>query len=167
MRLLLAALLVATMMSAGQEKPAEHAAPAPAPPAAPSALSPREVVEKLFEAMAARDAVAAKDLFAADAVLFSLSKTGKAIKMPLEDFLNAIGSGKAVWKERVWDVEVREHGYIATVWAAYDFHNNRIFSHCGQDSFSLMRTAAGWKITYISDTRETEGCVNPLGPVGR
>ena len=91
-------------------------------------------------------------------------RNGKPIKMELRDFLNAIGSGKVVWKERIWNASVLVHGAIAVVWAPYDFHNNGSFSHCGYDSFSLLKTADGWKITYISDTRETQGCENPLGP---
>ncbi len=157
------------VLQAGQQKPADAPAPPPAPTSPPPAAHPVEegpeaVVQKLFDAMAARDALAAKELFLADAALFSMSANGKANKLPLLDFLDAIGSGKAVWKERIWDVNVLVHGAIAVVWAPYDFHNNGAFSHCGYDSFSLLKTAAGWKISYISDTRETEGCVNPLGP---
>jgi hypothetical protein len=117
--------------------------------------------------MAARDALAAQDLFVPDAGLFSLGTSGKANRMPLIDFLNAVGSGKAEWKERIWTPTVLTHGPIAVVWAPYDFHLNGNFTHCGYDSISLLKTAAGWKITYISDTRETEGCVNPIGPPAR
>ena len=117
--------------------------------------------------MAARDALAAKDLFVPDAGLFSFGTKGKANRMPLIDFLNAVGSGKAEWKERIWNATVLVHGPIAVVWAPYDFHLKGDFTHCGYDSISLLKTSAGWKITYISDTRETEGCVNPLGPPTR
>jgi hypothetical protein len=160
-RFLLAVLASAVVLCA-QQKPADTP---PAPPAAPAAeLGPDAIVQKLFDAMAARDALAAKELFVPDAGLYSLGANGKANKLPLLDFLNAIGSGKAEWRERIWNANVLVHGAIAVVWAPYDFHNNGSFSHCGYDSFSLLKTAAGWKITYISDTRETEGCVNPLGP---
>jgi hypothetical protein len=168
-RILAGALAMVSVLHAGQQKPADVPAPPPAAPASAPAAHPVEegpeaVVQKLFDAMAARDALAAKELFLPDAGLFSMSANGKANKLPLLDFLDAIGSGKAVWKERIWDVNVLVHGAIAVVWAPYDFHNNGAFSHCGYDSFSLLKTAAGWKISYISDTRETEGCVNPLGP---
>ena len=149
----LASLLHAT------QKPAE-----PVKAADATEVGPKEVVQQLFAAMAARDALAAKELFMPEAGLFSVAANGKSNKMPLRDFLNAIGSGKAVWKERMWNEDVQVHGVIAIVWGPYDFHNNGAFSHCGYDSFSLLKTAAGWKISYISDTRETEGCVNPLGP---
>jgi hypothetical protein len=165
-RFFLAALTVVVLCA--QDKPAtDKPAAKPAPAASTADLKPEAVVQKLFDAMAARDALAAKDLFVPDAALFSVSPTGKASKMPLLDFLNAIGSGKAQWLERIWDSSVLVHGAIAVVWAPYDFHNNGAFSHCGYDSISLLKTNAGWKISYISDTRETEGCVNPLGPPTR
>jgi hypothetical protein len=164
-RFLLYALIAASLVCA-QQKPAET--PAPTPPAAaappPADLGPEAIVQKLFDAMAARDALAAKDLFVPDAGLFSLGTNGKASRMPLIDFLNVLGSGKAEWKERIWNATVLVHGPIAVVWAPYDFHLKGDFTHCGYDSISLLKTAAGWRITYISDTRETEGCVNPLGP---
>jgi hypothetical protein len=163
-RFLLAILVVASLLPA-QDKPAEPKQKPTETPAAPAPeVGPDAVVQQLFDAMAARDALAAKALFVPDAALFSLSPTGKPNKMQLIDFLDAIGSGKAVWKERIWNPSVLVHGGIAVVWAPYDFHNNGSFSHCGYDSFSLLKTAAGWKISYISDTRETENCVNPLGP---
>jgi hypothetical protein len=162
-RLPLFALAAASLLCA-QQKPADTPAPAPA---ADTDATPEAVVQKLFDAMAARDALAAKSLFVPDAGLFSLGTNGKANRMPLIDFLNVLGSGKAEWKERIWNANVLVHGAIAVVWAPYDFHLSGNFTHCGYDSISLLKTAAGWKITYISDTRETEGCVNPIGPPAR
>ncbi len=163
-RFLILSLAVASSIFCAGQQPASDpsanhhpATPAPEP-------GPEAVVQQLFDAMTARDALAAKELFIPEAGLFSVGKNGKPVKMPLIDFLDAIGSGKAPWKERIWDVNVLVHESIAIVWAPYDFHNNGSFSHCGYDSFSLLKTAAGWKISYISDTRQTEGCVNPLGP---
>jgi hypothetical protein len=162
-RCLLFALIAASLLCA-QQKPAD--APAPAVPPGADA-GPEAVVQKLFDAMAARDALAAKEVFVPDAALYSLGTGGKANRMPLIDFLNALGSGKAEWKERIWEPTVLVHESIAVVWAPYDFHLKGDFTHCGYDSISLLKTAAGWKITYISDTRQTEGCLNPLGPPAR
>ncbi len=132
-----------------------------APPADPG---PQAVVQQLFDAMAARNAEAARAVFALDAALFSLGANGTVSKMPVDEFVGLLASTKNVWLERIWDPTVLIRGQIAIVWAPYDFHLNGQLSHCGVDSFSLMKTTAGWKITYVSDTRETEGCTSPLGP---
>jgi hypothetical protein len=139
----------------------------PKPVDPPNPAGPEATVQKLFDAMASRNADYARTLFTPDAALFSLGANGQAKRMPLDDFMKVLGSGTAEWKERMWDFKVLVHGPIAVVWGPYDFHLNGVFSHCGYDSFSLLKTGEGWKITYISDTRETEGCQNPLGPPSR
>ena len=125
---------------------------------------PLAAAQKLFDAMKAHDAAAAA-LFLPGATLASVDAKGKPSVMAAEKFAEHIGTGKGVWLERIWNPKVLEHGSIATVWAEYDFHLNGKFSHCGIDSFSLVRTDAGWKIAAVSDTRETSGCTpSPLGP---
>ena len=115
--------------------------------------------------MASHNADAARSLFAPNAQLFSLGKDGNATAMKYEEFAVRLGSSENAWLERIWNPTVLIHGPIAVVWANYDFHLNGVFSHCGVDSFSLLKTAAGWKILAISDTRETSGCAaSPLGP---
>lgn len=126
---------------------------------------PMAVVQKLFAAMAAHDAAGAKALFVPEAVLFSVLADGTAGAVPHDRWVERMGASKDAWLERVWEPKVLEHQSIAVVWAEYDFHMNGKFTHCGIDSFSLLKTAAGWKIAAISDTRETTGCTpSPLGP---
>ena len=67
--------------------------------------------------------------------------------------------------ERMWEPQVRVHKGIANLWAPYDFWLDGKFSHCGIDSFELMKTAGGWRLTGGSYTVEREGCApSPLGP---
>jgi hypothetical protein len=40
----------------------------------------------------------------------------------------------------------------------YRFYVGERFSHCGVDSFHLVRTADGWRIVDLADTRRREGC---------
>lgn len=128
-------------------------------------LNPSGVVQRLFEAMSAHDAAAARQLFTPDAMLSSVRPDGTAVEMPHEKWIERLGASKDAWLERIWDPTLLEHGSIAVVWAEYDFHLNGKFSHCGVDSFSLLKTATGWKIAAIADTHETSGCpASPLGP---
>ncbi len=130
--------------------------------------SPTAAVQRLFDAMSAHDANAGSALFTQDAMLFSVRPDGTAVATPHEKWLERLGASRDAWLERIWNPKVLEHGSIAVVWAEYDFHLNGKFSHCGIDSFSLLKTAAGWKIAAVSDTRETSGCSpSPLGPPGK
>jgi hypothetical protein len=130
----------------------------------PSDKGPQLVVQQLFDAMASHNGDAARNLFTPDAALFSLGKDGKSARMTSDQFAGLLGSTKNVWLERIWNPTVLIHGPIAIVWAEYDFHLNGKLTHCGVDSFSLLKTADGWKINSISDTRETDNCTSPLGP---
>jgi len=135
---------------------------AQAPPATDS--GPQAVVQQLFEAIAGQKVDIVRSLFAPNAVLLSVKDDGPPASMRYQDFADLLASSKNAWLERIWNPTVLVHGPIAVVWAEYDFHLSGTLSHCGVDSISLLKTSAGWKISSISDTRETSGCASPLGP---
>jgi hypothetical protein len=135
---------------------------AQAPPTTDS--GPQAVVQQLFDAIAAQKVDTVRSLFTPNAVLLSVKDDGTPASMPYQDFANLLASSKNIWLERIWNPTVLVHGPIAVVWAEYDFHLNGALSHCGVDSVSLLKTSSGWKISSISDTRETSGCTSPLGP---
>lgn len=127
--------------------------------------TPVSVAQRLFDAMAAHDTAAATALFIPGATLSSVAADGKPSVIPFETFVQHIGTSRDAWLERIWEPKVLEEGSMAVVWALYDFHLNGTLHHCGIDSFSLLKTAEGWKIAAVSDTRETKGCKpSPLGP---
>ena len=69
-------------------------------------------------------------------------------------------------KERAWDETILVQGHIAVYWAPYDFHIDQEFSHCGIDSFQLVKKDGRWLISNASWTRETLNCpTSPLGPI--
>ncbi len=122
-----------------------------------------QVVRGLFEAMAAADSARVRELFNPQARLIGTGggEDGMEVRiLPIERFIAAVG-GADGWNERIWDVEVRVDDNLATVWTKYDFLLHGQFSHCGVDSFQLVRTTDGWKIISIADTRRTEGCEAP------
>jgi|TARA_B110000196_G_scaffold177214_1_gene151981 hypothetical protein len=57
------------------------------------------------------------------------------------------------FRERYWDAKVLTDGFIASVWAPYDFYLNGSFSHCGVDLFYLVKTDKVWKIAHFGYTR--------------
>ncbi len=131
--------------------------------APPDNDTPLAVAQRLFEAMSAHDAARARALFIPEAMLYSVHPDGTAVGMSYEKWVSALGASKDAWLERIWKPQVLEHGSVAAVWAEYDFHLNGKLTHCGIDSFNLLKTADGWKIAAISDTRETSGCrASPL-----
>ncbi len=73
--------------------------------------------------------------------------------------MRAVGTPHAeVWDERLRNTAVRVDGPLASVWTEYAFYAGPRFSHCGVDARQLARTAAGWRIVALVDTRQRTGC---------
>jgi len=135
------------------------------------ALTPQEqevaaTVQKLFDAMAAHDASAAAAITIPEGRVFAIRATGEpGTSTTLEQFAARLPATKGRIIERMWNLEVRIDGRMATLWAPYDFYRDGQRSHCGIDAVDLVKTASGWKISGISFTMVTEGCpASPLGP---
>lgn len=80
----------------------------------------------------------------------------------IKGFATAIGTPHPdVWYEPIWDIRTEQDGNFAQVWAKYAFYAGNKFSHCGIDTFQLIRTDKGWKIFYLADTRQRVGCNVP------
>ena len=120
------------------------------------------VVRRLFDAMRAGDSAALRSTMAPGVVLVSVSDRPGAppfVVDSMESFIRAVGTPHAeVWDERTSNEVVHVDGRLAVVWADYAFYLGGGFSHCGVDTFQLVRTPAGWKIVALADTRRREGC---------
>ena len=125
----------------------------------------KQVVVDLFDAMRAGDGEAVAALFTEGAILESMgeSEDGPVKRVtPIDNFAQAItGPHERMLDERIWDITVHVNQRLATVWTKYAFYLGEEFSHCGVDSIVLFKSAEGWKMTYLADTREREGCEIP------
>jgi hypothetical protein len=131
-------------------------------PTASDSAAVRTGLQKLFDAMAARDTAAVRASMLPNAQLVGLSATTKAIQpTSVNDFVAVVGRQQAPLHERPVNPEVRIHDNLATVWTWYDFHLGDRFSHCGIDAAQLVRTAEGWKIAQITYTGRPTPCDRP------
>lgn len=124
----------------------------------------KKTVNTMFDAMRKGDSTLLKSVFAKEMILQSVSnnKEGKAVLSTekADGFVKAIGTPhSAVYDERITFGDIKIDGDLASVWAPYKFYLGDKFSHCGVDVFQLMKTAEGWKIIYIVDTRRKDNCV--------
>jgi hypothetical protein len=119
-------------------------------------------VERLFEAMAARDAAAARSVLLPGGSIVQVREGADAPSISAQsEFPDRIAAANAPLRERIWDAKVLVHGRIAQVWAPYDLHRGDTFSHCGVDAVTLVKTAEGWKIAGLTYTVEKTGCKPP------
>ncbi|MBX9784564.1 MAG: hypothetical protein K2X48_14840 [Chitinophagaceae bacterium] len=125
--------------------------------------SVKTAVNEMFTAMKNADTVALKNCFSESAVLQTIGRTkeGQTIVRtePLSGFASSVGKlGKGDADERIVFGAVHIDGPMASVWTPYEFYFKGNFSHCGVNSFPLVRLNGVWKVQYIIDTRRKEGC---------
>jgi len=120
-------------------------------------------VNKLFDGMKTSDPVMIRAAFADSAILQSIGrdKSGKSIieNESVNDFADFMSKQvKGAADERITYDVIKIDGPLAIVWAPYKFYFNGVFSHCGVDSFQLVKIGNEWKIQYLVDTRRKKGC---------
>ncbi|MFV8224458.1 nuclear transport factor 2 family protein [Christiangramia aquimixticola] len=126
--------------------------------------TPEKFVENFFEAFHDQDTIRLKQMAHQEARLQSVSKdkAGKTVLVTEEygKFIKGIASipPDAEFKETIHEFRVEENGLMATVNTPYSFHFNGKFSHCGVNTFQLVKFEGEWRIVYLIDTREKEGC---------
>ena len=120
-------------------------------------------ITQLYEAMIESDGVKLKNCFTDSAFLQTITqdKDGKDIVKNEEvaAFVKKISSiQKGIADERIVFGVVKVDGPLAIVWAPYKFFRNGVYSHCGVNSFQLVRLNNQWKIQYLIDTRRKGNC---------
>jgi Putative lumazine-binding len=125
--------------------------------------SVKAAVNKLFEGMKKADPVLLKEAFTDSAILqtFARNNTGQIIirDEKVDEFADAISKLKpGAADERIVFETVKIDGPLASVWTPYNFYLDNKFSHCGVNSFQLVRLNGIWKIQYLIDTRRKQGC---------
>lgn len=118
--------------------------------------------QKVFDGMRQSDTTLFKSAFHPTARILSTMTQNDATIYQYEsvnNFVQAIARPHTdVWDERVTDYEVRIDDGLAMVWMNYAFYVGTKFTHCGVNTFTLLRTAEGWKIIELADTRRIAPC---------
>jgi len=124
----------------------------------------KKTITHFFEGFHKRDSLVMKENIHPAIVMQTIGEDslGNAVvkEEKFSSFLKAIvGIPKAMkFEERLRSYHIQVDGKMANVWTPYEFWTNDIFSHCGVNSFQLVKADEHWKIIYIIDTRRKEAC---------
>ena len=123
----------------------------------------KAVVNQLFAAMKGANAAMLKEAFADSAVLQTIRRkqdgTFFVQDEKVSDFVEQIGKAKKdSLDERITFETVKIDGPLAIAWTPYKFYYAGNFSHCGVNSFQLVRINGRWKIQFLIDTRRRQNC---------
>ena len=121
------------------------------------------VVNNLFTGMRNADPVLLKSAFSDSAILQTISRNKESKILVATESINEFADFISKLKrdsadERIQFETIKIDGPLAIVWAPYNFYFNGKFSHCGVNSFQLVRFDGIWKIQYLIDTRRRTGC---------
>ncbi|MBL0232894.1 MAG: hypothetical protein IPQ08_04425 [Chitinophagaceae bacterium] len=120
-------------------------------------------VNKMFLAMKNADSTSLRSCFSTTMVLQTISRNKEGntvvVNESADEFIGSIQQllpGEA--DERISFETIRIDGPLAIAWTPYKFYYKGKFSHCGVNSFQLVRFEGEWKVQYIIDTRRRVGC---------
>ncbi len=138
-----------------------------APVAAHAQNSPAEkevyaVVEKFFAGFNAKDTTVMRGTLYEDVKLFTTftNQQGQPVARSeaAAGLMSSIAGAPGKLLEKIFEPSIEVEDGLANVWVRYEFYVDDKFSHCGIDSFLLVKTSDGWKIASIADTRRRAGC---------
>jgi hypothetical protein len=123
----------------------------------------KATINSLFTSMRNADSLSLRKCFSENMVLQTIShdKLGNTVvhtDKP-EEFIHSIGQLNAGDADEQVSFEIiKVDGPLAMAWTPYQFYYKGTLSHCGVNSFQLVRINGVWKIQYIIDTRRKVGC---------
>lgn len=124
-------------------------------------------VDAFFAAMTARDGDQLRSLTIQGSLNIWAANPAEARELNIINYsqlINRFSAEGPQMVERYWDPTVLIEGNIALFWAPYDFHVDGSFSHCGIDSFQLVKRDGRWLLSNLSWTRQYDNCApSPLG----
>ncbi|MCW3115580.1 MAG: nuclear transport factor 2 family protein [Segetibacter sp.] len=126
--------------------------------------SVKMVINKMFTAMKTGDSIMLTQCFADTAILQTIvkNKEGKVSirNEDVRDFAKQIAKlPKGDADERITFDMIKLDADLAIAWTPYQFYYKGNFSHCGVNSFHLVRINGQWKIQYLIDTRRKDNCI--------
>jgi hypothetical protein len=121
------------------------------------------VIRSLFDGMKQKNAEQVAAAFSPEGLMQTVQQKpeGTAVgSNSVADFVKRIAGTPegTTLDERILSYQIKVDGSMASAWTPYKFYVNDTFSHCGVNSFQLVKMSEGWKIVYIIDTRRKEPC---------
>ena len=124
----------------------------------------KNTIDTFFQGLHAGDTVLIKQVIHPEVKMQTTFFNNKGLPVlrtsSSDQFLKSVGSKKPEdkWFEKLLDYKIHIDGNLASAWTPYEFYLNENFSHCGVNSFQLVKLEEGWVITYLIDTRRREAC---------
>lgn len=119
------------------------------------------VVGTVFRGMRTRDTALMRSTFVPQGgrLLGMAAKDGKPALEVIDPslWIGSVGRGTGPGPdERTFSPNVEVDDNIAHVWTYYELWLGPKLSHCGYDSFFMVKLAEGWRIAQVADSRRID-----------
>lgn len=123
----------------------------------------KKPIVALFDGMRNSDTALLRSAFTPTAILQTIAKNreGKVVVRTddVNKFIEMVGKPHdQVLDEKITFETIKIDGDLAIAWTPYKFYFGQTFSHCGVNSFQLVKLDGEWKIQYLIDTRRKQDC---------
>lgn len=122
----------------------------------------KKVINTMFDGMRKGDSTMVKSAFAPGVIMQTIASKDGNTRVRTDNaqgFLKAVGTPHSeIWDERITFDQISIDASLTSVWTSYKFYLSDKFSHCGVNSFQLVKLNDGWKIVHLIDTRRKENC---------
>lgn len=115
---------------------------------------------KLFDAMREHNGEKLTAQFTDTALLQRVTKDNTVKSSELNKFAQSISNTDKYLDEHLLNIDVKHSDNLAMVWTPYAFYLDKKLSHCGVNSFQLIKQSGTWKIQYLIDNVHQGDCIN-------
>lgn len=124
-----------------------------------AAQTPKEAVNKFFEAFHNKDSLLLRSYFHSEATLQSTGVDGDGKTylqtLAVDRFVTAVSTrpDQPVWCEVLGEMQVQTDFPLAVVWVPYTFYLDDKVHHVGVNCFQWLNESGTWRLISLIDTR--------------
>lgn len=115
-------------------------------------------IDNMFDAMREHDGEKLLAQFVEGAILDRATKENTIKTSDLAKFAEFISKTSKHLDEQLFNIRVHQSGNLASAWTPFAFYLDGKLSHCGVNSFQLIKQQEQWKIRYLIDNAHLGDC---------
>ncbi len=125
----------------------------------PNATHPALVpINSMFDAMREHNGKKLLTQFTQRAILERVNNKNEVVGTELNEFAAFVTESSKHLDEQIFNVRVNRSGNLASAWVPFAFYLDGKLSHCGVNSFQLIKQNSLWKIRYLMDNSYSGDC---------
>lgn len=114
-------------------------------------------IHKLFNKMYEADTNGFSAMFTEEPIMQTVAGTNEEAVLKTGDLKNwmntIVAHNPGDLDEQIGKIKLRKDGAMVHAWVPYRFYYKGNYSHCGVNSFQLIRLKGSWKLASVMDTR--------------